>query len=1066
MPIPQEFRWQKTRAGFRVFPRMKPLLLSAQIFTLALALLSPATLRAQEAGDATKKILEAYEGGRFDETIKLANAFIQASPTSLNLPSAYLLLARSQYNLSKWPEAVVAYRKVQTTTKEKDVKEEAAYFVLQAVAAQASTAPDKSAEQKKSIEEAIQLVATFAKEFPESKSLAENLLLRARLNVQQSKYAEASADLDAARLADKEKDLTEDLDYLQGYAEAQRAKELLADFKKADADAALAKSGQIYSRIASGSSPALAAEANLQLAMLDLASNRFNEAVTRLRAIPGKDELIAQLQAKLAPLRAEVASGSTPSPDKIRRITRASQKIEEVRSRPDLSGQALLQVGQAFLQTRRYDEARLVFRQVAQYGTPDLAGPAQQQIILTFALQGRTADADRLLEKYQKDYPTQKGIAGLVDYLVGCALLEDGDYESAIKRLKSAQEKITNERYADEIPRFIATAYQKSGKGAEALTYYEKFLADIKSGKRKVSTESAEQTQLLYASALIGEKKFPQGIALLTELSTGPHTPTTKEVATLRLAYSLRASGKFTEAATAFAKFITAYPQSSNLGVALLAQGDAWVDAKKPEQALVLWKEAASKLSGSPAGLDAYERIWRSYARDKKKDLMLSTQEDQFRTYPKDPRNISAYLSRGTLFAEERDESQALQSYRRAFELFKELYPDTTTSPPPVAISDLAYSALEKSADLDLTIAKAMGGYAQLPPETQTRWKESLQRATDSIGQAILGYSGPRAAPALSKLVGICLFRFSSGAAPVEECLQPFRDLASKASARPGLVAQILFSQASVPFEAGQTTLALRLYEEAYKQSLENKAALDWRDLQRFANALLSAGKAEEARPVFERIRKEFPAKVGSKDPRQYAQASALFGLGQIEFQSNHKAEAEKLFAELARDYSWSDKVQEANFLRAQALAEAGKYDGDKTNPAAFELWTSVIESPTSSNEMKAKSMLAFGQALETVASKNVSTRQVEQGVGKAKLDPLDLAVTYYQKIDLYYDSLPDLSSQGLLRAAKIRRGQQKNDEAKKLITTLLSKYPNTPTVPEASELLKSLPAASAPASP
>ena len=215
---------------------MKTLLLSAQIFTLAFALLFPEALRAQEAGDATKKILEAYEGGRFEETIKLANAFIQASPTSLNLPSAYLLLARSQYNLGKWPEAIVAYRKVQTITKEKDVKEESAYFILQAVAAQASAVPDKSAEQKKSIEEAIQLVAAFAKEFPESKSLAENLLLRARLHVQQSKYAEASADLDAARLADKEKYLTEDLDYLQGYAEAQRAKELLADFSRLMAD--------------------------------------------------------------------------------------------------------------------------------------------------------------------------------------------------------------------------------------------------------------------------------------------------------------------------------------------------------------------------------------------------------------------------------------------------------------------------------------------------------------------------------------------------------------------------------------------------------------------------------------------------------------------------------------------------------------------------------------------------------------------------------------------------------------------------------------------------------------
>jgi len=294
----------------------------------------------------------------------------------------------------------------------------------------------------------------------------------------------------------------------------------------------------------------------------------------------------------------------------------------------------------------------------------------------------------------------------------------------------------------------------------------------------------------------------------------------------------------------------------------------------------------------------------------------------------------------------------------------------------------------------------------------------------------------------------------------VDECLQPFRNLAGKASQNPGLVAQILFSQASVPFEAGQTALALRLYEEAYKQSLENKVALDWRDLQRFANALLTAGKGEEARPVFERIRKEFPAS-GPKDPKQYAQASALFGLGQIDFQAGRKAESEKYFSELATKYPWSDKLQEANFLRAQALAEAGKYDGTKSDPGAFDLWIGVIESGTASNEMKARSMLAFGQSLETVANKNVSTRQLEQGVGKAKLDPLDLAVTYYQKIDLYYDSLPELSAQGLLRAAKIRRGQQKNDEARKIVTTLLSKYGNSSVGSEAAELLKSLPASS-----
>lgn len=236
--------------------------------------------------------------------------------------------------------------------------------------------------------------------------------------------------------------------------------------------------------------------------------------------------------------------------------------------------------------------------------------------------------------------------------------------------------------------------------------------------------------------------------------------------------------------------------------------------------------------------------------------------------------------------------------------------------------------------------------------------------------------------------------------------------------------------------------------------------ALDWRDLERFAKALLGAGKNEEARPVFERIRKQFPAS-GPKDPKQYAQASALFGLGQIDFQAGKKSEAEKLFAQLAKDYPWSEKVQEANYLRGLSLAEAGNLDGDKNNPGAFDLWTGVIESNRAANDIKAKTMLVFGQTLE----KKPSTKLLDSEPGKPKHDPLDLAVEYFQKIDLYYDSLPELSGEGLLRAAKIRKGQQKNDEARKLLSSLLAKYPNCSSAPEAAELLKSLPPASTPSS-
>ena len=1031
---------------------------------LALGMAGLPVAAAPEAAEAAKRILEAYNAGRYEESAKLAADFIQASPQSPNLPSAYLLQARSLYNLSRWPEAIAAYGKVASTATEKDVKEEAAYFIAQSSASQADAAPDRSPERKKGQEEALQKITAFLQDYPESSSRAEAFLLQSRLNLLLGRYGESSQALDQARQADKDKAYTDDIDYMQAFAEGRRAEELLADFKKTEAEAALARAGQIYGKLAATGSPALAAEATLQLAGLDLAARRYDEAIARLRTVPGKDELIATLEANLAPLRAEVARETTPAPDKLKKIQREQKKIDEVRSRPDFAAQALLQLGTAFLQTRRYDEARLVFRHVARFGGKDLAGPAEQQVILTYALQGRTREADKKLEEYRQKYPDQKGVAGLVDYLVGRALLEDGKTEEAIRRLESAQEKAAGERFADEIPRFIANAYQKAGQGAEALKYYEKFISEVKAGKRKVSDESLESTQLLYASALLTEKKVPEGVGKLRELAASAKTASVKEDAELRLGYALRTAQQPAEAAEVFAKFVTSYPASENLGAALLARGDALVEAKKAEEAVASWKDVIAKRKDSPVAVEASERIWRLHLREKKNDLMLAAQEDQLRNFPKEPRNIGVYLSRGAAFAEARDEAQALAAYRKAFELFRELYPNPSVSPPPAQISDLAYSALERSADLDLTRAKSLGTFSSLPEDQKKKWKQYLDQATENYSQAILGYSAARVAPTLSKLVTLALFRFQAGEAPVEDCLKPFRDLAAQASANPGLVAQILFAQASVPFEANQVALALRLYEDAYKKSLENKVTLDWRDLERFARALLNAGKNEEARPIFERIQKEFPAS-GAKDPRLRAQASAVFGLGLIDFKAGRKEEAEKRFAQLAQEYPWSEKLQEANYLRGQALAEAGKYDGSKEEPGAFDLWTEVIESTKADNETKARAMLAFGQGLETVAAKKMSTRQVEQGAGKPPLDPLDLAVGYYQKVDLYYDSLPEFSAEGLLKGAKIRRSQQKNDEARKLVGTLLEKYGNSSSAAEARELLNSLPPPSAPSS-
>ena len=55
---------------------------------LALLILPSLSLQAQDAADTSKKIVEAYDNNRFEEAAKLAQAFIQATPQSTNLPSA------------------------------------------------------------------------------------------------------------------------------------------------------------------------------------------------------------------------------------------------------------------------------------------------------------------------------------------------------------------------------------------------------------------------------------------------------------------------------------------------------------------------------------------------------------------------------------------------------------------------------------------------------------------------------------------------------------------------------------------------------------------------------------------------------------------------------------------------------------------------------------------------------------------------------------------------------------------------------------------------------------------
>jgi tetratricopeptide (TPR) repeat protein len=180
-------------------------------------------------------------------------------------------------------------------------------------------------------------------------------------------------------------------------------------------------------------------------------------------------------------------------------------------------------------------------------------------------------------------------------------------------------------------------------------------------------------------------------------------------------------------------------------------------------------------------------------------------------------------------------------------------------------------------------------------------------------------------------------------------------------------------------------------------------------DLELLGATLIEKKQFKEAEDIFQKISADYPVPEGLEDYKklpkqiQYAQASALYGLGKCLMEQEKVAEARKKFEELEKNYPWSSKRLEASYGIAEDLFRAKEYD------EARKRLGDIAKSNAASAETRARSMFLIGKIHE------------EQGV-------FDAAIDNYLKIPVFFESVATVSAEGLWRGATLLEKQGRGE--------------------------------------
>ncbi|MDX6765338.1 MAG: tetratricopeptide repeat protein [Candidatus Methylacidiphilales bacterium] len=1054
-------------------------------------------LSAQTAIELREKASKAFEAGNYKEAVAAAQDFMQKFSTDIEAPKVRFLLGVSQYSVGDYAGCAATFANPKDLPEEFDATIKfhlgaANYFLGQydkAIAALGQVLTSKDAEAKKNLSpyavyyigrshmgkgskadeakdkvgaakewaEGLKSFTEFTTSFPNHELFIDVATAKATANIFLNKLDAALADLETLRNKPESAGMGDDIDFLTGYVLTQSAQKLLDDFKKEEAEAVITRAKETYARLAKSPNLVMANQAAFQLASLEFAQAQtvrgdaaayreaMEAAIEAYRSLRSKDEIAASQQKRVDEARKAVTDAGG-NRDRVRAaqqaLSREQQKLTSVESAPDTAVDGLSRIGDCLLQLQRYDEARIVYRFAGQFGNDEQKKQLSIQKVISFAMQGLPDQAEKNFAEFRSKYPNDP-LAENVRFLIGNALMQQAKYDDAIKAFDESLKNFPASRVSGQIPKLKAQCYLALGKADEALKTFDDFIRDAAAGKLKVPPEAVEDAQRLRALALLQMKQVEPAIKAMQELAAASKTPAIQEEASYQVASMLSQAGRFEEAAKAFADFATKFANSPRVMEASYFSAVSLDKAKKPDEAIQRFQSVADKYKDSNFAIGALDKIWNIHLQQGRIEEMIKAQDALIAAYPQSTQAIVTLFERAKYLDEKaKKKDEAAKAFQAVYDFYKKLPPEVLATPNGQKMAEYAAFGLVRGADLQRKDAIALGPFDKLDEAKKAQWKELMTSSQSSLEKAVSEFPQSKTITnALQRLVDVLLLEIKSGTMTLNEAATYLSKLAGSLSDEVAQV-QVLIGRASLMFQGGQPEQALVFYDEAFGKITDPKR-MAWADYDRYGSILLENKKWDKALEVYGRLADNFP------EPR--AQAAATYGIGAAAQGKGDLTKAQSSFATLKEKFPWSDKIFDADFGRATALLAEGKYD------EGFKVLREVQGSARSSNETKAKCMLALARSLVEMGDKGIKTSETKQAAGKPDLNIYELAHNNAVKIDLFYRaSLPQMVPEALYIAAGAKFKQAKSetdparkkaaeDAAKKLVDLLQRDYPTSP---------------------
>jgi len=1043
----------------------------------------------ENAQNLLDKAAEAINNGNFEESSKILQDLIAKFPTDRQAPNARYLLGISQYSLGNYAEAVknltdskdflkdtqpiaafhlgashffmgnadAAITALQSASKS-DNKEIVPFSLLYLAKAQMDRGSKLQATDKTkanaAFEAGLASINELITKYPQDDNLIDAYMTKASINAIAGKFDAAVAAIDELKSKPGGSQMAEDADYLLGYVFSQQAQDLQSEFKTVEAAQAIQKARETYNRLQKSDNLLVANDAAYQLANLSFADRKYEQALTEFRSLRSKDEIIESQKSRIKDLRGKLskASGNKEQLANFQRLLqREESKLKSVKDNNDTALDALIRVADCYRQLRKYDEARTVYRQALKFAEGNKAKEINLQIIVTQALQGLGGKADKGFEEFKVKYPNDPMAEG-VPYFIADALIKQERFDEAQTKLQDIIKNKPNSRFAALSVQALARSYLGQNKPEEALKLIEDFATKVKSGNYKLPPDVLDDAEYFRGAILFQVDKKEEAIKVLQDLAANSKNAAIKQNAAYEAAKMLNIMGKAEETVTAMRAFITNFPDSPNAEKALVTIANTYEKLSKREEALETYRDIISKTEDPTVKIFSLEKSWRIHLAADQYDAMVKIQDELITAFPNSPRSLVALSERARYLEKAKKTEEANAIYQQMIDSFEKLTPLEKKESYGKTLGAYVVRVLQRRADNDYKAAVKIGNPALVDETQKAKWKELIQSSNQTLDKAIQDFPGSDIfGTVLRNKVDVMLLMLGNKQMDQEAAFTYLSQLAGTIN-EDKTKAQVLIARASLAYQLGQISVATRFYKDAFSQ-IQDPQAVPWQEYERYGSILLEEKQWDEALNQFQKLRDNF-AKPDA------AQEAAIYGLATASLGKKDNAKAQQFFAELKAKYPKSGKLMEAEFSQAILNLESGKYDD------GFTVLKKVMTSDGVSNQTRARALIEFAKALETIRDKGLTTKETNQGEGKPALDINDLIEGYYLKVVLLFTTERDACAEALFRLVALKTKQakdqkdpvikQKNtDDARKHATDLSTKYPASDWADKVQTLLK-----------